>query len=75
MFGPWEGHTESLLAAKVMTTYNNVANFAAFKRVLGHTKTAEELERIREEMSKDFGWSEDGKHINFVVICGRKPDP
>ena len=74
MYGPWEGHPEGLLAAKVMTTYNPKANFQAFKRVLGHTKTAGELEVIRGQMLRDFGWSEDGKHIDFVVICGRKPD-
>ena len=74
MHGPWEGHPETLLAAKVFTQHTSTANFEAFKRVLGHTKTAEQLEAIREQMIKEMGWSEDGKHLDFWVVCGRKPE-
>lgn len=74
MHGPWEGHPETLLAAKVFTEYNGPVNFEAYKRVLGHTKTKQQLEERRETMLREMGWSEDGKHNDFWVVWGRKPE-
>jgi hypothetical protein len=73
MHGPWEGHPETLAAAKVATEYNGAANFTAYKRVLEHTKTAAQLYEIREQMLEYFKWSEDGRHRGFWVGFGRKP--
>jgi SAM-dependent methyltransferase len=73
MHGPWEGHPETLALARATAKYNAPANFAAYKRVLGHTKTAVQLDEVREQMMEYLGWSEDGKHHDFWVVCGRKP--
>ena len=73
MHGPWEGHPETLAAAKVATKYNGAANFAAYKRVLGHTKTVAQLDEIREQMLEYSKWSEDGRHRGSWAVYGRKP--
>jgi trans-aconitate methyltransferase len=73
MHGPWEGHPETLTGAKVATEYNPSVIFEAYKRLLGQTKTAAQLDEVREEINKDFAWSEDGKHRDFWVVYGRKP--
>jgi len=74
MHGPWEGHPETLLCAKVATEYNAPAIFEGYKRPLGHTKTDVQLDAVREEIAKEFAWSEDGKHRDYWVVCGRKPE-
>ena len=73
MHGPWEGHPETLSGAKTATKYNPAVIFESYKRMLGHTKTAAQLEAVREEIDKEFAWSEDGKHRDYYVVCGRKP--
>jgi SAM-dependent methyltransferase len=73
MNGPWEGHPETLIGAKVATEYNPPVIFESFKRMLGHTKTAAQLDAAREEIYKESAWSGDGKHRDYYVVCGRKP--
>lgn len=73
MHGPWEGHPETLNGAKCATKYNPAVIFESYKRMLGHTKTAAQLDAVREEINKEFAWSEDGKHRDYYVVCGRKP--
>lgn len=74
MLGPWEGHPETLTIAKVATELNPPVIFESFQRMLGHTKTAAQLEAVREEIYKENSWSEDGKHRDIYVVCGRKPE-
>lgn len=73
MHGPWEGHPETLNGARCATKYNPAVIFESYKRMIGHTKTAAQLDAVREEVNKEFAWSEDGKHRDYYVACGRKP--
>ncbi|GAB7331470.1 hypothetical protein MBLNU13_g02877t2 [Cladosporium sp. NU13] len=73
MNGPWEGHLETLLGAKVSTEPNPPVIFESYKRILGHTNTTAQLEAAREEIYKENAWSEDGKHRDYYVVYGRKP--
>lgn len=74
MYGPWEGHPETLTGAKVATEYNPPVIFESYKRMLGHTKTAAQLEAARKEIFEESSWSEDGKHRDYWVVYGRKPE-
>lgn len=69
--GPWKGHPEvDLLAA---TSPGNLAriNAVAFEKAVGAAKTKEEWERVREDIKRDMAF-EEGKHLKFYVVCGRK---
>ena len=74
MNGLWEGHPETLSGAKVSTELNPPVISQSFERMLGHTKTAAQLEAAREEIYRENKWSEDGKHRDIYVVCGRKPE-
>jgi len=63
-----------LNAAKTATKYNPAVIFESYKRILGHTKTAAQLDAVREEINEEFAWSEDGKHRGYHVVYGRKPE-
>lgn len=72
MYGTWDGHPETDLIAKVSNEYNGKVNFGAYKRALGSQKTEEEIKVVEEDMLRDFG-EQEGKHMRFRVVVGRKP--
>lgn len=72
MFGSWHGHSETDLIARYSTKYLFDANFGAFTKVCGPSKTPAELEEAGREMRESYSW-EDGKHNRFFVVYGQKP--
>ncbi|KAK4498581.1 hypothetical protein PRZ48_011239 [Zasmidium cellare] len=74
MLGPWEGHPETDLMAHFSTRYTADANFTAYKKVLGSSKSESELADVEKEMKEAFSWSKDGKHLRFFVAYGQRPN-
>ena len=65
MFGPRDGHPETDFIAKYSTTYLAGANFGAFKKVCGPSKTAAELRKVEQDIHESYSWSEKGNHLRF----------
>ena len=73
VFGRWEGHPETDMIGEYSPKFLFPVNIAAYKKVLGPVKSADELFKDEAEMKETMGFSENGQHFGFFVVCGRKP--
>ena len=73
VWGRWRGHPETDMIGDYSPKYLIPVNVVAYKKVIGPTKTAAELEKDEADMKENLKFSEDGKHQRYFVVCGRRP--
>lgn len=73
MVGRGKEEREFVPIAQHCHEYVGPLNVTAVRKVLGDTKTPEEMARLEKGILENFRPSDDGKHMRYWVVYGTKP--